>query len=262
MADEFDKPLGAPQSLPKSDKITQHEIHTIKKPLNWRGFFIGLVIVLIIEWFAIKALTGDDPKILPSIIPSQPPSPTITQKETDKWGKYTDEKTGFTFLYPADTYLLETATAEKKDTLRIETFAITEPEKYLAGDFHPNDYQNVITAIEKGTAFSSLSPGNKDNYKTIRFGSNNFVRIFPGESTKCDCDQIKYVTIVKNNYIVISMEKQKVYPSPQITGGVSPEEIIRITENDFQEQLQKEPDKLILQRFGPIEKVLATFATL
>lgn len=259
MAEEFDKPLGAPKKQEEKKKGTEHEIHTTKKPLNWRGFIIGIIIVLFIEWFAVKALSGDDPKVLPSIIPSNPPSPTVTQKETEKWGKYTDEKTGFTLLYPADTYLLETATAEKQNTLRIQTFDIKDQEKYLAEDFQPNEYQNLLTAIQKGTEFSSLQPGKKDNYKTIQFGSNYFVRIFPIESPKCDCDVIRYVTTVYDNYVVISMEKPRIYNLPPIKEGDSPDEMLKKIKADAKKQMETEPEKYIQNHFGPIEKVLATF---
>ncbi len=259
MAEEFDKPLGSPKLADEPEKEKIHEIHTIKKPLNWKGFIFGIIIVLFIEWFAVKALSGDDPKVLPSIIPSNPPSPTVTQKETEKWGKYTDEKAGFAFLYPADIYLLETATAEKQNTLRIQTFDTKDQEKYLAEDFHPNDYQNLLTTIEKGTEFSSLLPGKKDNYKTIRFGSNYFVRIFPIESTKCDCDVIKYVTTVNDHYVVISMEKPRVYHLPPIKEGDSPDELLKQIKEKAKRQMETEPEKYILEHFGPIEKLLATF---
>jgi hypothetical protein len=73
--DEQDKPLGAPkvQSDHSSDQTPQQKP---KRKLNWKGFAIGIIIVIIIEFFAISMLNSPDPEI-----PIQPPtesSPTAT----------------------------------------------------------------------------------------------------------------------------------------------------------------------------------------
>lgn len=72
-----DKPLGAPDLSSDKKTILPVPPKDLKKKLNWKGFFIGIIIVIIIEFIAISMLNNPDPEIP---IPQQPdPTPTKSQ---------------------------------------------------------------------------------------------------------------------------------------------------------------------------------------
>lgn len=70
-----DKPLGAPD-LSNDQKTNAEQPPKAKRKLNWKGFFIGIIAVIIIEFFAISMLNSPDPDIS---IPSTPEQPSITK---------------------------------------------------------------------------------------------------------------------------------------------------------------------------------------
>lgn len=77
--EEQNKPLGAPQiqSDHTTDPLQPTQPQKQKRKLNWKGFAIGIVAVIIIEFFAISMLNSPDPEI-----PIQPPTnatPTSAQ---------------------------------------------------------------------------------------------------------------------------------------------------------------------------------------
>ncbi len=76
--DDSDKPLGAPHAAADEDKPSEET--KSRRKLNWKGFFIAIVVVVLIQWYAITTLNSEDPQIAPpttptSIQPSQIPSP-------------------------------------------------------------------------------------------------------------------------------------------------------------------------------------------
>lgn len=70
-----DKPLGAPNLSEHQKAESLMPATKAKRKLNWKGFFIGIIIVLVIEFFAISMLRAGDPEI-PIEQPQNTPSPT------------------------------------------------------------------------------------------------------------------------------------------------------------------------------------------
>lgn len=239
---DTEKPLGSPIPLDQQSTPTTPPT-TPKKSLNWKGFFLGILVVVLIEWFAIKALNNGDPYVLPTITPTTPPSPTTIKNQTTSWKSFTDTALGFSFLYPTSGYIIETTQKIGIGTINIQSFKENDQEKYLFHIFEPNEYTYLKASIEKGTPFSSLQPGKKDEFKTLKLGTNNFVRIYPIVDPTCQCDQIKYITIVKDTYLMISVARQ-------YTASVTPE----ATKTEQRQNALKE-------QFSDIEKILATFKT-
>lgn len=223
--------------------------------LNWKGFFLGLIIVILIEWFAVQALRSDGKQILPSLAPSQSPSPTITRLQTQTWTPYVDKTLHFSLLYPADKIQLETTTATQTGALRIQTFLQSEADNVFDGILEPNEIINLNAAIEKGVAFSSMQPGKKDVYKTLKLGTNHFVRIYPVDDPTCNCNEIKYITAIKDTYIVFTMvTKNTISPSPQ-----TPTQNKTNSNDDVQKKLLTNKEDVIRTQFGNIEQILSTF---
>lgn len=73
--DNQDQPLGAPHLQNNTEEETKT---SSKRKLNWKGFGIGIIAVIIIEFIAITALQSGDPQIQN---PTQP-TPTITPTTT------------------------------------------------------------------------------------------------------------------------------------------------------------------------------------
>jgi hypothetical protein len=112
----------------------------------------------------------------------------------------------------------------------------------------------------QGTQFSSLQPGKKDTFNTITLGANNFVRVYPAEAAKCNCDEIMYITHVQDAFVVISMAKQiQVSPSPNATATQIPDQFSKLTQKEIQKRMESDKEKLIIDQFGDIEKILTTF---
>lgn len=81
--EEKDSPLGAPnlQSGQPTDPSQPALPSKPKRKLNWKGFAIGIVAVIVIEFFAISMLNSPDPEI-PIQPPQQTPSVTATVAPT------------------------------------------------------------------------------------------------------------------------------------------------------------------------------------
>lgn len=74
---EQDKPLGTP-NLHADTPIDQAPTpQKTKRKLNWKGFFIGIAAVIVIEFFAVSMLNSPDPEI-----PIQPPNASPTPTKT------------------------------------------------------------------------------------------------------------------------------------------------------------------------------------
>ncbi|GEM_PF-3333106 len=76
---------------------------TFLKNLNWKGFFIALIIVGVLEWGAITLLKGESTKKTPNPTPAPTltqPSPTIVSDPTTNWQTYSDNQLGISFKYP------------------------------------------------------------------------------------------------------------------------------------------------------------------
>lgn len=74
-----DKPLGAPHLETEPPKPEDPKHPSVKRKLNWKGFFIAIVAVIFIEWAAISTLNMGDPQVH---IPTEPTAkPTVVQSE-------------------------------------------------------------------------------------------------------------------------------------------------------------------------------------
>lgn len=69
---ESDQPLGVPPKLLQNQQTSP--IKTGRK-LNWKGFFIGIIVVIIIEYFAVSTLQNDNKQPVPS--PKLSPTKTL-----------------------------------------------------------------------------------------------------------------------------------------------------------------------------------------
>ena len=260
MAEE-DKPLGAPIPSTTAPQGIPQQAEIPHRRLNWRAFFIGVIAVIGIEWFAFHALGTGNSKVTPTLIPSKvPPSPTQMMKLTADWSTYTDPAAGFSLQYPADKYTLDAKEPPSQGTLHIGVMKDTDPNINLGADFTPTEYPNLKTAIMQGTQFSSLQPGKKDTFKTMSLGTNNFVQVYPAEAAKCNCDEIMYITHVQDSFVVISMAKEiEASPSPKATATQIPNQISKLTQKEIQKRMLSDKEKLIIDQFGDIEKILTTF---
>lgn len=78
-----DKPIGAPDISTHQEAYFPTAPEKPKRKLHWKAFFIGIVIVIIIEFIAISMIRSGDPEI-PIAPPADPtnisgtiqPSPT------------------------------------------------------------------------------------------------------------------------------------------------------------------------------------------
>jgi len=229
----------------------------MQRKLNWRAFLLGIVVVIGIEWFALHAVGSSSPELAPTISPSKVPSPT--QQMTAHWSTYADTAAGFSIQYPADKYTLDAKPAFSVNTLHVAVMKDTDPNINLGNDFAPTEYANVKNSILNGTQFSSLQPGKKDTFKTVTIGVNNFVRVYPADNPGCACDEIAYITRVKNAFLVISMATSiSATPSVGITATKTPTQTSKLSPKEYQKQLDTNREKLINEQFGDLEKILMT----
>src|SRR6266702_2028582 len=91
------------QSSP-SEEISQHQLDNPQSPqsskkLNWKAFFIGIIVVVIIEVIAFHTLNSGNR------VASPKPVPTISQyanSSTANWKTYTNQKGGYSITLPSN----------------------------------------------------------------------------------------------------------------------------------------------------------------
>jgi hypothetical protein len=94
--DTNDQPIG--MSQPLDNQPPQQP----RKKLNWKGFLIGIIAVVIIEVIAVNALKNDNKQTASAIPPTPAPTATqITTNPTANWKTYTNNKGGYSIKLPS-----------------------------------------------------------------------------------------------------------------------------------------------------------------
>jgi len=158
----MDSQTNTTETTPQLSPSEHVKVHP-KRKLNWKGFFIGIVIVIIIEIFAVNALTKENKHITPTHPtpdrlnePTTPP--TVPTVDTANWKTYTDSSwsSNLTVKYPA-TFSLD-------ENLAGFTLANskTDFESYLqtAPDFN-NPNAIIITGTVSDLQFDTQTPSDK-----------------------------------------------------------------------------------------------------
>jgi hypothetical protein len=210
-----DKPIGAPNlhtDAPHDEQSqTPQQPEKQKRKLNWKGFGIGIIAVIIIEFFAVSMLNSPDPEI-PIAPPNEPtkaqPSPTMDP--TADWQTYTSSKSAYTFKYPkawtaellAPSML--TLNDKNKDTNIVTIVEQSMDTPLLEGEFETNARRDVtkrnikvdnISGIEYTQTYiapknSGIKPGHVVTYVVIERNDKRFVLHLEDRSQKQTFNQI------------------------------------------------------------------------
>lgn len=186
--------MGDPVQNPSSQELLkqlENQPPQAGKKLNWKGFGIGIIIVIIIEIVAFNALKSDNKPHVSALRPT--PVPTKTQSkstqttDTSSWITYTSRDDGYTFSYP--NYWLESSlpadkenysgvdvSCNKNNTCKrndvVTDFSVSKNKTPLSLDSYLQQKQQYI---------NSYTPPASITYTTVD-GLKAIAIIYPGDS--------------------------------------------------------------------------------
>jgi hypothetical protein len=184
---------------------------------------------------------------------------STTPKVTDPydgWKTYTDTTAGFSFRYPKEFTIFD---GEKNPTwtdqaapnhLTVNVSEVSQGADYADVSLSGSNTSDVVAAIN-GLGTFTVSGLPKADVTVKKIGSTNFMRIFPGLGEGCFCKTISYITVVGDNFVEISSHTRGADPQ---TG--TPDVM---DDNTFNSRFSSDKDSLIVDLYGNVESILATF---
>lgn len=137
----------------------------------------------------------------------------------------------------------------------------TQPAQLQA--YKDEQLHDLTKALQNGSSYTLPQDAEMHTLSkraTVKkYGTNYFLRIFPGNGEGCFCHRITYITQLNNQFVEISFAKSAVASAPGSSTPIPTNEVSVFSDAQFTALLQSNPDQLIQKIFGNIDSFMDTF---